>query len=241
MPFRLLDLPPELRVIIYGHLITQKHTTITARHPSTNYETCITLVRSEPVPPIYMTCRFLYAEAGSYLEEKIKNTSTSSKTPRIIIHPSSMYALFGRRSLLYSTLRSMRRPHFLECPEEQFSNLTENADVKMCKFSKAEHQDIVDFLGTSEEYLRNATKDQFSRLSDASETKSYGIHFIVAGKWKSVVMKTMLRHIAMTCATWQMKGFVHAIDHDLEQIDFVDSRGWVSFEGAMDIKKWNAE
>jgi len=198
MPFRLLDLPTELRIMIYDYLITRKHTTITARHPSTTYETCTTLVRSEPVPPIYMTCKLLYAEAGPYLEKKIKNMST-------------------------------------------FKDFTENADVEMRNFSKAERQDIVDFLCAGEEFLRNASKDPFSRSSNASETKTC-VHFVVAGKWNSgATMDRLLSYIAMICATRQIKGVVHTIDQDLEQIDFVDPRGWISFEGAMDIKKWNKE
>jgi hypothetical protein len=38
-----------------------------------------------------------------------------------------------------------------------------------------------------------------------------------------------------------MTGVVHIIDQDLEQIDLIDSRGKISFEGVIDIKKWNDE
>jgi hypothetical protein len=97
-PFPFLDLPKDLRLMVYDHLIMRNYHKITMR--IRGEEASVTLVRQEPIPPIHVACKLLLDEAGTYLRRKVERMSVGRATPRLIVHMGPFDALCGTDGLL---------------------------------------------------------------------------------------------------------------------------------------------
>jgi hypothetical protein len=68
-PFRFLDLPKELRLMVYECLLTRSHHEIVfQRDQSTKEHSRLTLMLRDAIPPIHHTCRQLHTEVVSLLK-----------------------------------------------------------------------------------------------------------------------------------------------------------------------------
>ncbi len=82
-PFRFLDLPKELRLMVYDYLVDREHHKISIVEDDESAD--ITLVTPAPVPQIYLTCKELHAEAVPFLQKKVAKLGLSRTAPRIVI------------------------------------------------------------------------------------------------------------------------------------------------------------
>jgi hypothetical protein len=70
--FRFLDLPVELRVLVYQQLSpSNKHVRI-SNAPNSNRDDAVLVLRSEPTP-ILRTCKTIYTEAHSIIREALRH------------------------------------------------------------------------------------------------------------------------------------------------------------------------
>ena len=94
--FRFLDLPKELRLMVYDLLITRHHHKLTWHKGGESAS--ITLVTPDPIPPVHLTCKSLRDEAGSFLRGKVLRMTVPREVPRLIVHagpPGPLFSLVG--------------------------------------------------------------------------------------------------------------------------------------------------
>jgi hypothetical protein len=90
--FPFLDLPKDLRLMIYDHFVTRSHHDISWTQEK---ETAtMTLVTPNPISPLHLTCKALHAEVTPFLKAKIARMSLPRATPRLILYPQALRALF---------------------------------------------------------------------------------------------------------------------------------------------------
>lgn len=82
--FRFLDLPKDIRLMVYDLLTTRTHRKI-MRHEA-GKTAAITLVAPDSIPPLHLTCKALSAEATPFLRAKVERMATPHTTPRLIVH-----------------------------------------------------------------------------------------------------------------------------------------------------------
>lgn len=85
--FPFLQLPRDIRLIVYDNMMTRTHQRISLDSP--NGPATVTLVLADPIPPIHRTCKLLHAEAGSFVKAKLVRMSSPWAAPRLIIHSRS--------------------------------------------------------------------------------------------------------------------------------------------------------
>ncbi|KAF9695150.1 hypothetical protein EKO04_006934 [Ascochyta lentis] len=86
-PFRFLDLPKELRLMVYECLVSRSHETVEREYGDGGKAArSAILVTSDPVPPVYFTCKLIYSEAASML----KALDYRNSQPRVIIDLGKM-------------------------------------------------------------------------------------------------------------------------------------------------------
>ncbi len=83
-PFRFLDLPTELCLMVYERLVTRNHQKVELRHRTENFSAItrtVTLVTPKPVPPLHLACKLTYSEAYPCIQTQ----EYQNHHPRIII------------------------------------------------------------------------------------------------------------------------------------------------------------
>jgi hypothetical protein len=94
-PFRFLDLPPELRCIVYEQIgITTKHHTLESTNAPDKYSE-ITLVRKSLPVQILATCRLINDEAKTFLRPKL--AKLRNQPLRFLVDCASATALVDLR------------------------------------------------------------------------------------------------------------------------------------------------
>ncbi len=101
-PFRFLDLPKELRLMVYDYLVDREHHKISIVEDDESAD--ITLVTPAPVPQIYLTCKELHAEAVPFLQKKVAKLGLSRTAPRIIVTGDSGWLVFTTIRLIVRTI-----------------------------------------------------------------------------------------------------------------------------------------
>jgi hypothetical protein len=82
--FPFLDLPKDIRLMVYDLLITRSHKKISWTKGGDTAS--ITLVTENPIPPIHVTCKSLHAECVPFFKAKIERMVVPRTTPRMIVH-----------------------------------------------------------------------------------------------------------------------------------------------------------
>lgn len=83
--------------MVYDLLITRSHHDLSWTLEGEVFR--FILVNADPIPPIHLTYKGLHAEAGSYLQAKVKR-SIDRTTPRIIVDYSTSIDPLDTRGLL---------------------------------------------------------------------------------------------------------------------------------------------
>ncbi|KAF1851249.1 uncharacterized protein K460DRAFT_401273 [Cucurbitaria berberidis CBS 394.84] len=103
-PFRFLDLPKELRLMVYEHLVTPRHYEVQMRYKDRLYCSAILLIPDRS-PPIHAVCRSIYGEASDFL----RNLTLTHAVPRIIAEVDSKSALNRLPELMIRILKISQR------------------------------------------------------------------------------------------------------------------------------------
>ncbi len=85
-PFRFLDLPKDIRLMVYEYFIDRDHHKITVREEGESVE--ITLIMPSPIPHISLVCKELHAEATPFLQKAVVDLGVSRTAPRMIVDGS---------------------------------------------------------------------------------------------------------------------------------------------------------
>lgn len=84
-PFRFLDLPLDLRLMVYEKFLDRTWITLTEdRSPKLNSRPGLALVMQDSIPPIHLTCRSLLDEVVSFLKPLVSRSQIRSDVARIV-------------------------------------------------------------------------------------------------------------------------------------------------------------
>ncbi|KAF2819156.1 hypothetical protein CC86DRAFT_413230 [Ophiobolus disseminans] len=105
-PFRFLDLPKDLRLMIYDLLITRNHHKIT--WTKADETASITLVAPNHIPSIYLACKSVHSEATLFLKAKVNRMNAPRTAARLIVHAGPVSPLFHKDSILDDILWNIK-------------------------------------------------------------------------------------------------------------------------------------
>ncbi|KAF2653744.1 hypothetical protein K491DRAFT_717812 [Lophiostoma macrostomum CBS 122681] len=113
VPFRFLDLPFELRMMIYERLpITRQHHQIRIAHK--NYAPGILTLITHTVPPLLRTCWPIYTEAIDFVRTRLRDNDNASSAPKIIVDSTTFIYVSSLLNELFTLICSFRE--FIEAP-----------------------------------------------------------------------------------------------------------------------------
>jgi hypothetical protein len=101
--FPFLDLPKDLRLMVYDCLLERTRQTSSVQCPQFKARVDTVFITADPIPPIHLACKFLSEEAGPFLKAKITRMSIPLTTPRIIVTASPI-ELYNGLGLTMKTL-----------------------------------------------------------------------------------------------------------------------------------------
>jgi hypothetical protein len=83
--FPFLDLPKDLRLMVYDCLLQRRRHTSSIQCPQSKAQVDTVFITADPIPPIHLACRFLGEEAGPFIKATLTRMSIPHTTPRVIV------------------------------------------------------------------------------------------------------------------------------------------------------------
>jgi hypothetical protein len=85
--FRFLDLPTDLRFMVYDFIFTYRHHNLVLHHRRQSTRPPLTLIMPKQIGPIHLTCRLIHGETSRYHDPRI----SSEILPRVIVNLDRQY------------------------------------------------------------------------------------------------------------------------------------------------------
>jgi hypothetical protein len=145
--FRFLDLPKDLRLMVYDCLIDRTTVRISDQTLELPRDRCeIVLVTANPIPPIHLTCKFLCEETVPFLKAKVMHMSTPHFIPRIIVHAeTSTEHLYLRNAIIQVLLLTVEQLCLYKRKKMDFKS-QELINANVHHFRKSQTKDFNDKL-----------------------------------------------------------------------------------------------
>jgi hypothetical protein len=104
-PFPFLELPKELRLLVYEHLV-QLHCHNKIEIPIKKRHVAITLVMPCDIPPIYLACRLVHGECIAIMQARLANIDDLRTVPKLAI-PAAYASQLSRYNGLINEVMNM--------------------------------------------------------------------------------------------------------------------------------------
>jgi hypothetical protein len=167
--FRFLDLPAELRLDVYDHLITRTHHRLTL--PLLGQSASVTYITPDPIPPIHLICKQVHAEVAPFLRARLERMSAARETPRLIIHAGAMGPICDRKGLLDSVLGIIEESQYMDIAgdEHMKKRIRNRADFSDLQVSEDIVNTLVSYLSKTGKYVKRFNPSVNCWLDDAIE------------------------------------------------------------------------
>jgi hypothetical protein len=134
--FPFLNLPKDLRLMIYDCLLERKHQISSLYCPKSGAKVNTVFTTSNSIPPIHVTCKMLYAEAGPFLKAKVTRMSLPHATAQVTINAVPIKEDTGLRIALKTLFQGIhsdlygRHGRYYEYPSTPADMLWENESLE---------------------------------------------------------------------------------------------------------------